>query len=385
MHDSTLGRILFLLFAILSLRYLWVRLRVVLPERSRIIGALLFVALLFSTFAYRIFDFGPTMLGRFTFALGGFWMVALSNWLVVCLLLDFQLFLRWMKRHFLDYSSLARRRDSRIPLFAFLTLILTIGFWAYGVPHQLNFKVNLQKVELSRALAKPIRVAVLSDIHFDPLFPISKWKRLLEEVSKAKPDVILLVGDLSDFSSQDLEAMHMGRLMHFLKAPQGVFATTGNHEAYMERRDPSLMDWFRKNGVTWLLDESVCVESLCITGRLDQNYAPHATSTGVRKTLPEIAPNWSQLAGRAWLMMDHQPKGLLPEDAMNIMPDLGISGHTHAGQFFPWTVVINWIWPLAEGRGELNGVPWITSSGFGQWGPALRVGSDTELLILDIQ
>jgi predicted MPP superfamily phosphohydrolase len=384
MHDSTLGRIFFILFAIVALRYLWVRLRVLFPQRLRLVSSLGFVSLLFFAFAYRIFDFGPTLAGRLTFAIGGFWMVWLSNWLVACLLQDFILFFRLMQNHFIDRESLKRQRDAHTFIFVVFTTVITAGFWIYGVPHQLDFKVNHQTLSLDRPLASSTRIAVLSDIHFDPLFPVSKWARLLEEVQKAKPDVILIVGDLSDLSSQDLDAMQFGRLISHLKAPRGVFAVTGNHEAYMNQRDRGLIEYFQNKGIHWLMDESVCVEGLCVSGRIDANYANLVYPTGIRKSLGEFAPTWNDLSSRAWIVLDHQPKGLDSTDVLNLVPDLGVSGHTHAGQFFPWTFIIRYIWPLANGNGVLNGIPWITSSGFGQWGPALRVGSDTELLVIDI-
>lgn len=384
MHDSMIGRILFLLFAVSALRYMWVRLRVVLPARWRVLGGLVFVLLLFFAFAYRIFDFGPNWAGKVTFALGGFWMVALSNWLVACIGMDLLLLLRWIRMQFMDYQALARRRDSRIPFLALVTLVVTMGFWAYGVSHQLDFKVSYHQIQVDKPMIAPTRVAVISDIHFDPLFPVDKWKRLLAALDTLQPQLILIVGDLSDLSSSDLDGLRMGRLIKMLKAPQGVFATSGNHEAYMEQRDPGLMQWFAENGVRWLHDESICLDAICLTGRLDVNYAPHVSPTGVRKPLGEIAPDQVSLATRAWILMDHQPKGLLPQERTAQLPDLGLSGHTHGGQFFPWTIVIRFLWPLAEGLGEIGGVRWITSSGFGQWGPALRVGSDTELLVLDI-
>ena len=89
------------------------------------------------------------------------------------------------------------------------------------------------------------------------------------------------------------------------------------------------------------------------------------------------------VAGSAlpWLLMDHQPRGIEPEHSGR-MPDFAFSGHTHAGQFFPGTVIINWVWRLAYGFGTLDSVRWLVSSGVDSWGPPVRVGSDTEMWFL---
>lgn len=385
MHDSMLGRILFLTLAVISLRYLWVRLRPIFPKKWHWPASLLFVLLLFLAFAYRIFDLGHDSLGQATFALGGFWMVALSNWLVMCLIMDFIVFLQWIRMQFMNYASLARLRDTSAPLVATVTLLVTVGFWIYGVPRQYNFEVHHEQIHVAKPLAQPLRAVVLTDIHFDPLFPLDKFQRLLEEVRKIKPDMILLGGDLSDLPSSELDRIGIGRLLPYLKAPMGVYAITGNHEAYVATQDPGQIRWFSSHGVTWLMDESFCMASVCISGRLDKNYAAQVLHQD-RQALVNFAPDSRILEDHAWVLLDHQPKGIVPADVLpdGKVPDLGISGHTHAGQFFPWTLVIKLLWPLSEGYGSIGGVPWITSTGFGQWGPALRVGSKTEILVLDI-
>ena len=81
------------------------------------------------------------------------------------------------------------------------------------------------------------------------------------------------------------------------------------------------------------------------------------------------------------LLLAHNPK-IAPE-AEQAGFDLQLSGHTHAGQFFPWTIVIHWVHgPHAAGlsrRGRL----WVyVSAGTGTWGPPVRLGSRPELTVL---
>jgi len=392
MHDSTFGRIVLFLFALGALRYMWVRLRILVPERLHAVGGLIFVLLLFLAFAYRIFQFGPGLAGEITFAAGGVWIVLLSNWLVACLGMDFILTLLWIQKRFWGFSTrsrdvlgtLTRQRNAWIPLVFFMTVLATAGCWYYGYPRQVNYIIDYQKLELARPIDRPVRIAVLSDIHFDPMFPLPKWERLLRDLGKLKPDMIVLLGDISDLSERDLDGLGLGDKLDSLYAPLGVFAVTGNHEGYMEGRHPELIGWYELHGIEFLQDQSFCTTSVCLTGRDDLSYVERQKRE--RATLTSIAPDPALLTKKAWIILDHQPKGLSARDipGLRVRPDFGISGHTHAGQFFPWTVVIHWVWTLSSGRGELGGIPWFTSSGFGQWGPALRVGSKTELVILDV-
>ena len=84
-----------------------------------------------------------------------------------------------------------------------------------------------------------------------------------------------------------------------------------------------------------------------------------------------------------WIVLDHQPRGLDSLDTRK--PDFALSGHTHDGQFFPGTVIIDWVWRIAYGFGELDNVKWLVTSGVHSWGPPVRVGSDAEMWILDFK
>jgi predicted MPP superfamily phosphohydrolase len=392
MIPSFLSHALFLVVVLVAFRYAWLRIRVVVPKRLRWFGGTAFIGIIFLAFAYRLLPeiTGPqaqAMLG-----MGAFWMVFIGNWLVACLFMDLLFVILWIKARVWGFGLRSREivfrlklaRDHWIPQALILTVLVTIGFCVYGWNKQLNFIVHYETLEIKKPAAEAIRIAVISDAHFDPLFRAEKWDRLIDSLDRIQPDLIVLLGDMSDLSIHDLEAAGFADGIQKLHAPLGVFGITGNHEAYMMRRDPELLHWMQLQGMELLDESSVCMMGLCLTGRADPQMAKQ--NNEARKPLAKIQPDSIWISRQAWIVLDHQPKGLEPSDlpASAPRPDLGLSGHTHGGQFFPWTIVINWVWPLANGRGTLTGVPWITSSGFGQWGPALRVGSSTELLIIDL-
>ena len=228
-----------------------------------------------------------------------------------------------------------------------------------------------------------------SDLHLDPLIRCEKVERMLHEADSVKPDLILFGGDFADV--HDSVLTNQGYDTLFAKfaaaAKVGAFAIGGNHEVYTEGAGADIAGFLRHGSWVYLEDSTVCTEVACITGRMD--LQKERALDVERKPLALLEPR--DMAGHEprrnlpWLLMDHQPKGLSgPEDAgySGRLPDFALSGHTHDGQFFPGTVIINWVWRLAYGFGVLDSVRWLVSSGVDSWGPPVRIGSDTEMWLL---
>lgn len=285
-------------------------------------------------------------------------------------------------------------------------------------------------------------VLFFSDLHLDPLFNGEKLQRMVQDAKRLHPDLILFGGDLADMHTDALNELGYDSLFRQLSAAATIaaIAVNGNHEGYMERSGSDPHGWLRQNGFIVLDDSTACTKVACITGRTDTQVA---RARGMeRKTLaqllpknktlspenaqpiPETAqqsPNTTQLppchckpnssschcepnsssrhcepTGRGnlsdstlnsalpWLLLDHQPKGIEPEYSGRL-PDLALSGHTHDGQFFPGTIIINWVWRLAYGFGEIDGIKWLVTSGIGSWGPPVRVMSDTEMWFIEFR
>ena len=225
-------------------------------------------------------------------------------------------------------------------------------------------------------------VLFFSDLHLDPLFNGEKLQRMVQDAKRLHPDLILFGGDLADMHTDALNDLGYDSLFRQLSAAATIaaIAVNGNHEGYMERSGSDPHGWLRQNGFIVLDDSTACTKVACITGRTDTQVA---RARGMeRKSLAQLLP----VAHNAlpWLLLDHQPKGIEPEYSGRL-PDLALSGHTHDGQFFPGTIIINWVWRLAYGFGELDGVKWLVTSGIGSWGPPVRVMSDTEMWFIEFR
>lgn len=291
---------------------------------------------------------------------------------------------------------------SRILLAA--TVLLTIGLFVYGVPHNGNYRLLETTVKLpsrhavmastdSAAVADSsvtdssivtlqalsgFTAVFFSDVHVDPLFRRAKLERMIASVDSIAPDYLLFGGDLADVSTMQLDEWGYDSLFRQLtsKAKVAAVAINGNHESMQERGGSDPDAWMRKVGFVVLDDSSACIGQACFTGRTDFQVARRR---GIERVpLASLAPNDSV---RPWILMDHQPKGI-EQEYSGRLPDFALSGHTHNGQFFPGTIVINFVWRLAFGEGMLDGVRWLVSAGVDCWGPPVRVGSDADMWVI---
>ena len=280
-----------------------------------------------------------------------------------------------------------------------VTILLTVGLFVYGVPHNSHYVLHETTIKLpeyanvqqpqaeadtvqldsvQQALPKSFTAVFFSDVHVDPLFRRVKLERMIASVDSIAPDYLLFGGDLADVSTMQLDEWGYDTLFRQLtsKAKVAAVAINGNHESMQERGGSDPDAWMRKVGFVVLDDSSACIGQACFTGRTDFQVA---SRRGIERVpLASLAPNDSV---RPWILMDHQPKGIEPEYSGRL-PDFALSGHTHDGQFFPGTIVINFVWRLAFGEGVLDGVRWLVSAGVDCWGPPVRVGSDADMWVV---
>ena len=82
------------------------------------------------------------------------------------------------------------------------------------------------------------------------------------------------------------------------------------------------------------------------------------------------------------LLLAHQPRAVF--DAASAGFDLQLSGHTHGGQFFPWNFIVGLTQPYLKGL-HLHQNTWIyVSPGTGFWGPPLRLGTHSEITLIEL-
>jgi predicted MPP superfamily phosphohydrolase len=255
-----------------------------------------------------------------------------------------------------------------------MLLILTIGLRNAWSPVIRQHRIQIDKDAGGR---KSLRLAVASDLHLGAMVGNKHISRLIKQLEWIKPDLILLPGDVLDDSIEPFIREQMANELGKLRAPLGVWASLGNHE-YIGGHIEDYIERMKHVGITVLVDKAVNIEeSFWIVGRKD--YSANRFGKGSRLELSELLADVSFTL--PIIVMDHQPYQL--DIAADADVDVMLSGHTHRGQMAPSHWITKRLFELDWGYKLKDQLHVFVSSGFGLWGPPIRIGSRSE--ILDIQ
>jgi uncharacterized protein len=223
-------------------------------------------------------------------------------------------------------------------------------------------------------------IAVASDIHLGNVVGRKHIRRLVSRINVMKPDLILLPGDIIDDTIEPFIRNQMSSLLGELKAKHGVYAVLGNHEYYGGHVDQYIEE-MNKIGIKVLRDETVEIAGdLYVVGRKDKTAESAADPSGRLKAGELLSP---LNLDKPVILMDHQPTKF--QQAADAGADILLSGHTHRGQFFPNHLLTKRIFELDWGYMRKGAMHVIVSSGFGTWGPPIRIGSRSEIIQLEIK
>ena len=214
--------------------------------------------------------------------------------------------------------------------------------------------------------------ALLVKAHRNVVEPIVKHEKLVALSNAQHPDAVVFVGDLLDYESRFAENEHIEEDLQQLNAPLGVYSVYGNHEYRANRFAKE--KWIRK--FSTLLKDSVANPdgTFYLIGRDDM---VNKRRTPLQKLIAGLDTT------KPLIVLDHQPWSFA-EMRMNHI-DLGLHGHTHNGQLWPYPWVMKLIYECPFGYYSKGGVQHYVSCGYGCAGPAYRVGTRSELVVLHIR
>ena len=217
------------------------------------------------------------------------------------------------------------------------------------------------------------RAALISDLHLGHVRNGSFLRRMVAKILREAPDAIFIAGDLYDGTA--IDAGRAARPLNELTAPHGVYFVAGNHEQFGD--DSKYLRAVEAAGVRVLTKDKVEADGLQIVGVSYRN----ATQDGhLAAALHEVRLD----RNRASILLTHAPD--YPEVAEAAGVSLQLSGHTHLGQFLPWTWIARRIYrQFVYGLSRIGQMQIFTSSGAGTWGPPLRLGSNPEIVVLEFE
>jgi hypothetical protein len=217
------------------------------------------------------------------------------------------------------------------------------------------------------------RMVQVSDIHVGPTIKAAYLQAIVDRVNALEPDVIAVTGDLVDGSVAEL-AEHVAPLAQ-LRARDGSYFVTGNHEYYS-----GVHGWIKeleRLGLVVLHNQHVVLRrgdaQLVLAGVPDYtghhfDRAHQSDPAAALAGAPAAAPR---------VLLAHQPRTAAAAAAAGF--DLQISGHTHGGQFFPWSLFVPLQQPYTAGLHQLGRLQVYVSRGTGYWGPPKRLGAPSEI------
>lgn len=223
-----------------------------------------------------------------------------------------------------------------------------------------------------------LRIAQISDLHVGPTIGESYVRRVVEQIQTLDPHLTVLTGDIVDGNIED----HRDAVAPLAKlGPQGrVFYSPGNHEYYWE-----FHQWhteFERLGATVLLNEGAALvhndHEIWIGGVTDPAAA---SSRAEDKPDPAKAAQGGERSALR-ILLSHRPG--LASEAASAGFDLQLSGHTHGGQFFPWTLVAKLFHRYFVGLLRHERMWVYVSPGTGTWGPPVRLGTTPEITLLKL-
>lgn len=253
-------------------------------------------------------------------------------------------------------------------------LLIAGGFINAIMPVVKEYNITLNK---QAGGLKSLRVAAVSDIHLGSIIRERSIKKLSSMLTDIKPDVVFLLGDIVD---GEIGPVLRGDLLQHFTCPKcndGMYAIAGNHE-YIGGGSRTI-PYIESKGIRVLKDEVITIEGgIQVAGRIDKDAGRFYGKN--RKSLNELLSQADRT--KPLILLDHQPFNL--DETVKAGVDLQLSGHTHNGQMWPLNYITRLIYELSYGYLKKGNTHFIVSSGYGLWGPRVRSGSHSEVLLINI-
>ena len=261
------------------------------------------------------------------------------------------------------------------PILATVFYGITVLAGVYGLINARILRTRRVTVQLPNLPAswRGRRAVLLSDLHLGPINGARFSRRLVRMAARFQPDVVFLAGDLFDGTHADLDRV----LAPFqsLTTPFGIFFSTGNHEEFTAATH--YLDAITRAGIRVLANESTAIDGLQVAGVL---YQDSTHIIRMKAFLDGLALDRS----RPCILLNHAPIRLPIVEQAGVA--LQLSGHTHGGQFIPFTWITRSIFgPFTSGLHRFGKLQVYTSTGAGTWGPPMRVGSASEIVVIEFK
>ena len=294
---------------------------------------------------------------------GYFTLLAFALLLAVVRYLGFELARHYKHRKILQLLN--------SPMAFFLAVVIVSA--AYMVPsvhgattlRTVTYDINLEK----SCEAETLSVAVISDFHVGAGARHREMDQMVERVAEAKPELILIAGDVCDSASSFADLEYMEETLKKLSCRYGVYYAEGNHEIEC-RIDPE--PYLLRAGITILKDEGVRLENgVNIVGRKND----------LVKSVGQIVADCGLDPNAPTVVVQHRALGLRKIDGE---ADVALCGHTHGYQFPFFGVLVPHQRDFTYGHQRVGNTHVVVSSGVSEWGYRTKWPSQSEVTMINL-
>ena len=303
-------------------------------------------------------------------------------------------------RLFLKYVVHASWIQSRIVFAAVgaccICVVIIISF--SGIYHAKHIKVTPYKITVDKSAPDmdSLKIVLLADTHFGYNSGAVHAQEIVDKINEQNPDLVCIAGDIFDNEYDAVrEPEKISEILRTIRSKYGVYACWGNHdlnepilagftfkhkkEDSKQLKDPRMKRFLQNSNIQLLEDEAVLIDnSFYVVGRKDASLVEKIEEK--RKTPAQLTQKLDK--DKTIIVIDHQPKEL--QDIADAGVDLDLCGHTHDGQTFPGNYTVKFLWENPCGYLQKGSMHNIVTSGSGVWGPAMRVGTDSEICTIDL-
>ncbi len=313
-------------------------------------------------------------LGAWLNHVGSYWMAAMFYLTLAWLLADG---VAWVARRLVpDWASAPWPH----PAVGWSILGLVMALILYGLWNAHNTKVVPYQISVAKqaGVLDRINLVMVSDVHLGGIVDRRRLANMVEQINRLEPDLVAIVGDLIDGDIAPYLEQQMGPVLGGIKARYGTYAVLGNHE-FIGGHAERITNELESAGVTVLRNRAVKVaDSFYVAGRDDT-----AGERAGEQKRPDLAVVLKSVdRSLPIILLDHQPRFL--DDALREGVDLQLAGHTHRGQLFPNHLITRALFEVDWGYLRKSNLQVVVSSGYGTWGPPIRVGNHSEIVQITI-
>ncbi len=218
-----------------------------------------------------------------------------------------------------------------------------------------------------------LKIVHISDLHIGPTIGKKFVEKIVQRVNALNPDMVAFTGDIGDAHVEDHH--EDAAPLNNLNSTYGSYYVPGNHEVYWD-----MNAWVEKFS-------SLGMKALVNRGETFTHKGKMVLVAGVpdpRHGIPweTVKPLRENTDSSFTILLSHRPEiaeGIAGDDY-----DLILAGHTHGGQFFPWTLIAMLDHKYYVGLYKLKKGHIYVNPGTGSWGPLLRLGTTPEITLLEL-